>query len=211
MHEPVEDVKLGNRGSCSTYNTRKDISDEIKSCTLNEVNAKYGQKLVIVASQSLREYALMGDNINSTTHIPLTHYCFLERIGRARTIGEITLKKSSNIKEDAKALFYIRKVLQELGLMRKQVYYQASCGANYNGQNTGTLVHLTRFFNTRKPKVIMWAEHLINYLKSKENYAAEYNEVKDELNLDYTIKKFFKINILQKVFRTDVVSIKIIV
>ncbi|XP_008211506.1 general transcription factor 3C polypeptide 1 [Nasonia vitripennis] len=204
LHEPIEDVKLGNRGSCSSYNTRKDISSEIKSYTLNEVNNKYGQKLVIVASQSLREYALMGDNISSTTHIPLAHYCFLERIGRARTIGEITLKKSSNIKEDAKALFYIRKVLQDLGLIRKQVYYQASCGANYNGQNTGTLVHLTRFFNTRKPKVIMWAEHLINYLKSKENYVAEYNEVKNELNLDYTIKKFFKVNILQKVFRTDV-------
>lgn len=202
----IEDVKTGVRGSCASYNTRKDISDVVKTLTLVEVNDKYGQKLVIVASQTLRERALIEDNINPNLQLPLTHYCVLERIGRSRRIGEITIKKTSGIKEDPKSLFYIRKGLQEHGLIRKQVYYQGNSGYHYNGQNTGTLVHLTRFFNTRKPKVIMWAEHLMDYLKSKENCAAEYNEVRDELNLDYSIKKFFKIHMLQKIFRTDVVS-----
>ena len=171
-----------------------------------EANEKYGQRLVIVASQSLREQSIISSNVNSSVQLPLTHFCLLERIGRARKNGDVTVKKSSNIKEDAKALFYIRKNLQQHGLIRKQVYYSGNSGVPYNGQNVGTLIHLTRFFNIRKPKVIMWAEHLINYLKSKENYAAEYYEVKSAMNLEYSIKKFFKINLLQKVFRTDLVS-----
>lgn len=121
-------------------------------------------------------------------------------------MGEITLKKTTNMKEDARTLFYLRKNLQQYGLIRMQKYYQGNFKGAINGLNIGTLVHLTRFYNTRKPKVIIWAEHLINYLKTKENLAAEYNEVKTELNLDYSIKKFFKIQLLQKVFRTDVVS-----
>jgi general transcription factor 3C polypeptide 1 len=199
-------LKLGIKGSCSTYFTRKNVFSIIKDLSLFEITNKYGQKLVIVSSQNLRERALMGNNVSSILQLPLSHYCLLERIGRSRNIGEITIKKCTNIKEDAKALFYIRKGLQEHGLIRKQIYYQGNSGIHYNGQSTGTLVHLTRFFNTRKPKVIMWAEHLINYLKSKENYAAEYTEVKNELDLDYSIKKFFKIHLLQKVFRTDLVS-----
>ena len=172
-----------------------------------EAEEKYGQKLVIVASQTLREKSLIPDHVNPIIQFTLTHYCLLERIGRSRRIGEVTIKKSSKIKEDAKALFYIRKGLQDHGLIKKQVYFQGDSGSSYNALNTGTLVHLTRFFHTRKPKVILWAEHLINYLKAKENYAAEYNEVKNELNLDYSFKKFFKINLLKNVFKTDVVSI----
>ncbi|XP_058798386.1 general transcription factor 3C polypeptide 1 [Phymastichus coffea] len=202
-HCPVEDVKLGIKGSCSTYHSRKDVSTIVKDLTLCEVIEKYGQKLVIVASQDLRENALIDSTVSPIIQLSLPHYCLLERIGRTRKMGEISIKKSAHIKEDAKTLFYMRKVLLEQGLIRKQVYYQGTTGAAYNGQNIGTLIHLTRFYNVRKPKVIMWAEHLINFLKSKENYAAEYNEVKTELNLDYSIKKFFKIQMLQKVFRTD--------
>ncbi|KAJ8670622.1 hypothetical protein QAD02_001881 [Eretmocerus hayati] len=204
IHFPIEDEKTGNRGSCSTYYTRKNVTDEVKHLTVAEALQRYGQKLVIVASQILREQALYSNSVNPNLHLPLTHYCVLERVGRARKIGEITLKKIKNFKEDAKTLFYVRKCLQTYGLIKKQIYYQGNTGKHYNGQNTGTLVHLTRFFHARKPKVIVWAEHLIDYLKSKENYAAEYNEVKNELNIEYGIKKFFKIQMLQKVFRTDV-------
>ncbi len=43
----------GVRGSCSTFNTRKDVTHEAKEMTsAEEVMAKYGrQKLAIVASQ----------------------------------------------------------------------------------------------------------------------------------------------------------------
>lgn len=205
-HCPVEDIKLGIKGSCSTWYSRKDVSDKVQDLTVSRVDEKYGQKLVIVASQNLRENALIDGSVSPIIQLSLPHYCLLERIGRTRKIGDISIKKSAHIKEDAKTLFYMRKVLLEQGLIRKQVYYQGNTGLSYNGQNVGTLIHLTRFYNVRKPKVIMWAEHLIDYLKSKENYAAEYNEVKNELNLDYSIKKFFKIQMLQKMFRTDLVS-----
>lgn len=134
--------------------------------------------MVIVASQTLREQALIDADANPDLQLPITNYCLLERVGRARRIGEITIKKSGSVREDAKTLFYIRKGLQEHGLIRKQVYYQWNNGPNYNGTNIGTLIHLVRFFHTRKPKVIVWAEHLIDYLKLKENNAAEYNEIK---------------------------------
>ncbi|XP_014204050.1 general transcription factor 3C polypeptide 1 isoform X2 [Copidosoma floridanum] len=203
-HCPVEDPKLGVKGSCATYHTRKNVKSVVENLSLSDVEQKYGSKLVIVASQGLRERALIDYNVNPTLQLSLLHYCLLERIGRTRYLGDVTIKKSSSIKEDAKTLFYIRKGLLENGLIRKQVYYQGNTGLSYSGQNMGTLVHLTRFFNTRRPKVIIWAAHLIDYLKSRENYAAEYSEVKAELNLDYSIKKFFKIHLLQKLFKTDV-------
>lgn len=201
---PIEDLKNGIRGSCSTYYTRKKINDDVKNMSLSDIEIKYGQKLVIVASQELREKALTDDSANPIIQLSLVHYCLLERIGRTRYLGEVTLKKYNSVTEDAKTLFYFRKILLQHGLIRKQVYYKGK-KTNFVGQNIGTLLHLTRFYNSRKPKVIIWAEHLINYLKSKENYAADYNEVKNELNLTCPIKKFFKISILQKVFKTDMV------
>ncbi|XP_014229864.1 general transcription factor 3C polypeptide 1 [Trichogramma pretiosum] len=200
-HFPIKDK--GVRGSCSTYSTREDITSLVKKLKLSEVEEKYPETLVIVADQPTREKALCTEGVQNIKDLSLTHYCLLERIGRARWIGEVTIKKNSNIKQDAKAMFYIRKTLQNRGLIKKQVYYSGNVGTPYNGQNVGTLLHLTKFFNIRKPKVIMWAEHLINYLKSRQNCAAEYNEVKNELNLEYSIKKFFKINMLQKIFKTD--------
>lgn len=124
----------------------------------------------------------------------------LERIGRSRYVGEMTVIKN-DVKDDPKSLFYIRKMLLNQNLIKKQAF----CIPNVDKKSSGdNLVHLTRFFRRQKPKFIIWAEKLINYLKTKENYAAEYNEVKEILHMNYPMKKFFKITMMEKVFKTNV-------
>lgn len=205
-HCPINDIVNGIKGSCSTYYIRKDITGSIRSFTLDEVIEKYGQKLVIVASQSARNYALMGCEVSPILELNIMQYCFLERVGRSRYHGEVTQGKLSlsALKEDPKSLFYYRKFLLRHKLITKQIHHQRSgiCSSN------GSLLHLPRFFVERKPKIIFLAEEVIKILKSKPNYVAEYDEIKRKLQIKNAIKKLFKTPFFQKVVRTDIVSHK---
>lgn len=93
---PVNDVKRGIKGSCSTYETRRYCSKDVKTLTLQEANEKYYGKLVIVATQQLRERALMGETANPVIDLNIVQYCFLERVGRSRYHGEVTQGKVSS-------------------------------------------------------------------------------------------------------------------
>ncbi|KAG7208455.1 hypothetical protein KM043_014681 [Ampulex compressa] len=201
-HSPVQDTVNGNKGSCSTYYTRKDVSSAVKQLSLEEAVEKYGQCLVIVASQSTRERALMGVGVCPTLELNITQYCFLERVGRSRYHGEVTQGKLSlsALKEDPKSLFYHRKYLLRHKLITKQIHHQKSSGHSYNG----SLLHLPRFFVERKPKVLFLAEQVINILKSKDNYVAEYDEIKRKLQIENSIKKLYKTSFFQKVVKTDI-------
>lgn len=189
------------RGSCSTYYTRKDIKD-VKNASLDEVIEKYGLSLVIVASQPVRTQALIGVDISPTLELTIMHYCFLERVGRARYHGEVTQGKLSlaALKQDPKTLFYHRKFLLHHKLITKQVYHQKSAGHC----GSGSLLHLTRFYVERKPKMIYLAEQVLDILRSKENGVAEYDEIKKKLGIENSIKKLFRTSFFQKIVKTDI-------
>ncbi|KAK9307680.1 hypothetical protein QLX08_002085 [Tetragonisca angustula] len=176
-HCPINDISNGTKGSCSTYYTRKDVTEIVRSLNLDEATKKYGQKLVIVASQSARNHALMGDEVSPILELNVTQYCFLERVGRSRYHGEVTQGKLSlsALKEDPKSLFYHRKFLLRY-----------------------------KFFVERKPKIIFLAEEVIKILKSKPNCVAEYDEIKRKLQIENAIKKLFKTSFFQKVVKTDI-------
>lgn len=201
-HSVVNDIKRGVRGSCSTYNTRKDLKDSLKNASLDEVTEKYGLSLVIVASQSTRTRALMDANVSPTLELTPIHYCFLERIGRSRYHGEVTQGKLSlsAIINDAKTLFYHRKFLLRHKLITKQVHHQKSSGQCGNG----SLLHLPRFYVERKPKVTYLAEQVVQILRSKKNGVAEYDEIKKKLGIENSIKKLFRTSFFQKIVKTDI-------
>lgn len=200
-HCPIQDRKTGDKGSCSTYYTRKNIKDEIKNLNLNEVIEKYGMKLVIVASQQVRMRALVGNTVSPTLELTLMHYCFLERVGRSRYHGEVTQGKLSltALNLDPKKLFYHRKSLLQHKLITKQVHYQKS--GTYCG--SGSLVHLPRFYVEQKSKLMYLAEQVIEILKSKPNGIAEYEEIKRKLGLEHVMKKLFKTSFFQKIMKSD--------
>ncbi|OAD53659.1 General transcription factor 3C polypeptide 1 [Eufriesea mexicana] len=201
-HCPVHDVVNDIKGSCSTYYTRKDITRLVRNFSLDEAIEKYGQKLVIVASQSARNHALMGDEVSPILELNVIQYCFLERVGRSRYHGEVTQGKLSlnALKEDPKSLFYHRKFLLRHKLITKQIHHQKSGSYSCNG----SLLHLPRFFVERKPKIIFLAEEVIKILKSKPNCVAEYDEIKRKLQIENAIKKLFKTSFFQKVVKTDI-------
>ncbi|XP_020291475.1 general transcription factor 3C polypeptide 1 isoform X2 [Pseudomyrmex gracilis] len=200
-HCPIQDRKTGDRGSCSTYYTRKNIRDEINNLNLDEAIEKYGMKLVIVASQQVRMRALVGNTVSPTLELTLMHYCFLERVGRSRYHGEVTQGKLSltALKLDPKKLFYHRKSLLQHKLITKQVHYQKS--GTYCG--SGSLVHLPRFYVEQKSKLMYLAEKVIEILKSKPNGTAEYEEIKRKLGLEQIMKKLFKTSFFQKIIKSD--------
>ncbi|XP_015124460.1 general transcription factor 3C polypeptide 1 [Diachasma alloeum] len=199
-HFPIDDTKTGVRGSCKSYHTRQPI-DSIRTMSLAFADEKYGQKLVIVGSQATRQNSLMGDSVCPTLELTIVQYCFLERVGRARYHGEVTQGKRSLsiLGEEPKSLFYHRKYLTKHRMITKQVHHQKISGHG----TSGSLLHLPRFFVERKPKMIYLAEKIVEILKTRENYIADYSEIKKELQIDRTIKNLFKLAVFQKVARTD--------
>lgn len=169
---------------------------------MDEVTEKYGLSLVIVASQAVRTRALLGVEVSPILELTLMHYCFLERVGRSRYHGEVTQGKLSlaALNEDPKTLFYHRKFLLHHKLITKQVHHQKSAGHC----GSGSLLHLTRFYVERKPKMIYLAEQVLDILRSKENGVAEYDEIKKKLGIENSIKKLFKTAFFQKIVKTDI-------
>ncbi|XP_076652647.1 general transcription factor 3C polypeptide 1 [Halictus rubicundus] len=202
-HCPIYNAAKGIKGSCSSFFTRKDITDSVRLLTVDDATKMYGNKLVIVASQSARNYALMGDDVTPLIDLNVIQYCFLERVGRSRYHGEVTQGKLSlsALREDPKSLFYHRKLLLRHKLITKQIHHQKSGGHCCNG----SLLHLTRFFVERKPKAIFLAEEVIKILQSKPNCVAEYDEIKRKLRIENAIKKLFKTTFFQKIVKTDII------
>ncbi|XP_046745508.1 general transcription factor 3C polypeptide 1 [Diprion similis] len=200
-HCPIDDVNAGIKGSCSTYKSRKQIGEYVKTLSVHQAAEEFGESLVLVASQDIREHALTGNGVCPTLELTVMQYCFLERVGRSRYQGEVTQGKISlaSLKEDPKSLFYHRKILLDHKLITKQIHHQKTGGHSCNG----SLLHLPRFYVERKPKIIYLAEKVIEILKSKENCVAEYDEIKKELQIENSIKKLFRTNFFLKVVKTD--------
>ncbi|PIK49823.1 putative general transcription factor 3C polypeptide 1-like [Apostichopus japonicus] len=113
-------------GSCSTFLTRKEVTADIRKAdgtlkmTLAEVTQKYGDTLVLVASQSIRLRALCGSDSCQTEQLSDIVYVLLEWIGRHRHYGAFQSDSKKDIKIDSKMGFYYRKHLSRLGIITLQ-------------------------------------------------------------------------------------------
>lgn len=56
---------------------------------------RWGNKLIIVGSQKLRNEALFPKNISQALQLNAMQYCLLEHVGRSRYNGELTQRKQS--------------------------------------------------------------------------------------------------------------------
>ena len=84
---------------------------------------RFGDRLVIVAIQLARSYSLAGERCDLLESFSLTSYIVLERIGRARDLGEVTQGKHglSRLNIPPKSAFYFRKCLLADRFIIKQV------------------------------------------------------------------------------------------
>ncbi|XP_068737049.1 general transcription factor 3C polypeptide 1-like isoform X2 [Montipora capricornis] len=119
------DQDLGVRGSCPSYHERKNITEVIREQAvyqnLETVYERWGDCLVMVASQELREKALLGPHCDPNMTVIDMQYCLLEHVGQARYNGRMQRAISSNfLKMEAKSLFHYLKGLRLLGLITLQ-------------------------------------------------------------------------------------------
>ncbi|GBM50717.1 General transcription factor 3C polypeptide 1 [Araneus ventricosus] len=197
-YAPVVPIKDGDvRGSCSTYDKRKCITAEIRHdnvllISLKEAEDTWGDSLVLVASPKVRLISLIGTVTNPLIDLSLEAYCLLERIGRSRYLGEVTLGDGGLLSLKAffcKQLHYYRKKLTSKGLVTKQNHYMK----NKNGTTcTGSLFHLTRFYVQRKTKMATWMKCLCDILKDKPQNQESCKVLREEMKIPArTFRKLF--------------------
>ena len=82
----------------------------------------YGDTLVLVGSQALRERALIPGDKDPCFDITHTQYCLLEMVGRARHFGLLrTAVSNQYMKIDARSTFHHVKILEQSGLINVKV------------------------------------------------------------------------------------------
>ena len=177
----IEDGEI--RGSCSTYETRKHLK------TVDVAN----DSIVFVASQTERGKAILGANYDPLLAKKLmpVQWVILERIGRSRYHGEITvgprsLQKWANLA--AKDLFYHRKFILKNGLMTKQIISMRGIS-----QQTlkGRLFHLPHYFDEFISEAQRQIFNMINLLKESGGIAP-YDTAKEIMGSGEKIPKAVK-------------------
>ncbi|XP_068276390.1 general transcription factor 3C polypeptide 1 isoform X2 [Nyctibius grandis] len=193
----ILDNKDGIQGSCQYFKERVDITDQIRRkdlqpCyTYTEAVEKWGEKLVIVASQDHRYRALIGWEGDPDLKLPDFSYCILERLGRARWQGELQRDLHSGaFKVDAGKLHYHRKVLDRNGLITMQSnVIRLPSGA----QQHSILLLLTRFHVDRRSKYDILMEKLSSMLSARSNQMETLANLKEELGLcERTFKRLYQ-------------------
>lgn len=186
----INDEKNGIKGSCSTYWTRKNITDETRSMSYDQVCESYEYKLVFVASQQLRTKYLIitkGQFIPTNFDLTFQAYCILERIGRCRHYGCIDIS-TERIPLAPKDVFYRRKELMSHKLITKQsISKQKKKGImRYN------LYYLTRYHIEHKSKVINLMQTILETLRasSSTDYILPLKHFNDMINISaLSVKK----------------------
>ncbi|KAM6351996.1 general transcription factor 3C polypeptide 1 isoform 3-T3 [Alca torda] len=191
----ILDNKDGIQGSCQYFKERVDITDQIRRKDLQpcyiEAVEKWGEKLVIVASQDQRYRALIGWEGDPDLKLPDFSYCILERLGRARWQGELQRDLHSGaFKVDAGKIHYHRRVLDRNGLITMQSHViRLPSGA----QQHSILLLLTRFHVDRRSKYDILMEKLSSMLSARSNQMETLGNLRDELGLcERTFKRLYQ-------------------
>ncbi|XP_015265433.1 PREDICTED: general transcription factor 3C polypeptide 1 [Gekko japonicus] len=192
----VMDDSDGIQGSCQYFKERLDITDQIRTkdmqprCTYTEAHDRWGDKLVMVASQTLRHRALIGWEGDPDLKLPDFSYCILERLGRARWQGELQRDLSVAFKVDAGKLHYHRRVLDRNGLISMQSHViRLPSGA----QQHSILLLLTRFHIDRRSKYDILMEKLSGMLSGRPGQMETLGNIREELGLcEKTFKRLYQ-------------------
>lgn len=81
---------------------------------------RFGNRLVLVASQSVRNFVLISHDTNPNFELSDVSYCLLERIGRSRRCGELTTSLNF-MKNGANPTFYFWNKLRQRNIIKTQV------------------------------------------------------------------------------------------
>ncbi|XP_064886796.1 general transcription factor 3C polypeptide 1 isoform X1 [Columba livia] len=193
----ILDNKDGIQGSCQYFKERVDITDQIRTkdlqpcCTYVEAVEKWGEKLVIVASQDQRYRALIGWQGDPDLKLPDFSYCILERLGRARWQGELQRDLHTGVfKVDAGKIHYHRRVLDKNGLITMQSHViRLPSGA----QQHSILLLLTRFHVDRRSKYDILMERLSTTLSARSNQMETLGNLREELGVcERTFKRLYQ-------------------
>ncbi|XP_018426794.1 PREDICTED: general transcription factor 3C polypeptide 1 [Nanorana parkeri] len=178
----IIDNKNGIQGSCRFFKERVSVAEHLRKhpITCEDAVAKWREKLVIVASQTLRFRALIGWDGDPSLKLPDCSYCLLEKIGRSRWQGEIQRDLQGDFKVDAGKIHYIRQVLDRKDLLTMQTHViKLPSGA----QQHSLLLLLKRFHVDRKNKYDTLAERVSLVLSERANRIETLVNLREEMGL----------------------------
>uniref|UniRef100_A0A665SYB4 Uncharacterized protein n=1 Tax=Echeneis naucrates TaxID=173247 RepID=A0A665SYB4_ECHNA len=189
--------KDGIQGSCVFFKERTDITKHVRSksltalVSLEEALERYGRKLVVVASQTVRFRTLIGSESDPDLKLNDDSYCVLERVGRGRWQGELQSDlHGCAFKTDARKLHYMRKSLVRHGLVTMQSHVTRLKSGQ---QQHSILLLLNRFHVNRRSKYDILMECVSNILEQLPGQFATLITVKEQLNLNEgTCKRVFQ-------------------
>lgn len=192
---PVKDAN-DIKGSCAFFNSRVDVTKRIldEQLSLKEALKKFDENnLVIVANQSERNKSLMGTCVDPCLQLMPMHYCILERVGRFRYLGEITIGKESAVyKESPKTLFYFRKKLIKKNLIKKKQHIAFNVKTYQNSH--GLVLSLPRFFVERLTPIEQHARRICNVLVEAPNCESTFSDLRESLSLRAKMLKNIVLN-----------------
>ncbi|XP_043567894.1 general transcription factor 3C polypeptide 1 isoform X2 [Chiloscyllium plagiosum] len=209
----ISDNKDGIQGSCQHFHKRKDVTAEIRThqfiprCTLDEAINRWGERLVIVASQMVRHRALIGWESDPELKLPDYSYCILERLGRARWQGELQRDLHSGaFKIDARKMHYHRRVLDRNSLITLQSHVIRQPNGN---QQYSILLLLKRFHIDRRSKYDILMEKISHILVNRPNQMEIMLTLRDELSLcERTFKKLYQYMVTGGIAKVVAVPLK---
>lgn len=143
---------------------------------------RYNQRLVIVASQAVRNSLLIPKNAGLDCDINNHAYCVLERIGRARHFGEMTSGPFSinDFVKDSKLIHYFRNTLLKHGVVVRQQIQKKVRGNKLLSQ----LFHLPRYLVIIRTGIALQTEQLFEMLQTKPTLMVELSEARKELGIN---------------------------
>ncbi|XP_051993132.1 general transcription factor 3C polypeptide 1 isoform X3 [Xyrauchen texanus] len=193
----VTDDPDGIQGSCLYYRERTDITDQIRTAelkalvTLEQAQTRWGEKLVMVASQDVRYRALIGPEGNSELKLPDTCYCILERLGRARWQGELQRDLHVRVfRTDAGKMHYLRRTLDRNRMITLQPHVMRLPSG---GQQYSLLLLLKRFHVDRRGKYDILMETTSQILSELPNKIGIMVKIRGQLRVsERTFKRVYQ-------------------
>ncbi|XP_054167317.1 general transcription factor 3C polypeptide 1-like [Oppia nitens] len=180
---PISDQQI--KGSSCDYYHRLNVTKDVLNGNMSiaDIIKTYDlRKFVLVANQSQRYKALMGPYSDVDIELTPIQYCILERIGRQRYLGEITIgKESGNYNQSAKTLFYYRKVLLRKKLICKKQIIIFNVKTVQNSH--GLVFTLSRFNTGRQTITEINAQKVSDMLVATESKELDYDFVKNQLDI----------------------------
>ncbi|KAH8356921.1 hypothetical protein KR200_004556 [Drosophila serrata] len=200
----------GVMGNCTDFKTRKPIlSSDLRAQTAAQATEHWGGKLVIVASQELRQAALTPAHMMLPQNMPLAYYVFLEAIGRSRHSGLTTTGPWSliNYTKDPGIVFYIKNKLLGQQLITSQAYHEINKGRAL----MSSLLHLPRFYRIYKNKSLESLGKLYLAIMETSSRQVPVSQIAAVLGnpTHFKVKKLLVTHTFRKFFETKQVEMSV--